>query len=108
MDKNYGFFNSWGYSEMNGDNVFVPFNKCNCKCANEDIADTVDGMIKEEDDKLYVNGKEVMTDNYVTGGEYDGDNGTLTLQVGEDKTTTIENLPQEMSEDDVKNILDKE
>ena len=110
--SNYDFFNTWGYSELNGNGGFIPMCKCG-DVSKEEIVDVVNEVIdekttdldiKEENDKLYVGGKEVMTDDYVKSGVYNAD-GTVTLQVGEDKTATIENLPQEMSEEDVKNIL---
>lgn len=103
-------FNCWGYVE---DNRYVPQNKCDVSMENikevvtEMIGEVALPDIKEKDDKLYVGDKEVMTDDYVKSGVYNGD-GTATLHVGEDKTATIENLPTPMSSDDVEKIMSKE
>ena len=107
---NYDIFNQWGYNDsvnlkpLNRNDLTVDDIK---DIVNEVIENKiVEGLsIEEKDDKLYVGGKEVMTDNYVTGGHYD--DGKITLNVGEDKTTTIDNLPKEMSVDDVKKVLDE-
>lgn len=103
-------FNRWGYVEDNG---YIPRNGCGVtmETVKEVVSEMIDEItypeIEERDDKLYVGDKEVMTDKYVKSGTYSED-GTVTLQLSDDKTATIENLPQPMSEDDVKNIMDKE
>lgn len=114
MGNIYVDFNSWGFNESNGNGGFVP--RKNCDVTIDDVKEVVNELIEnktdtvnieEKDDKLYVNGKEVMTDDYVKSGVYNGD-GTATLQIGEDKTATIENLPQPMTPEEVREMFNKE
>lgn len=108
----YDIFSQWGYNSDIAD--LKPINKNDLTVDNiKDIVNEIienkiveDLSIEEKDDKLYVGGKEVMTDNYVTGGHYD--DGKITLNVGEDKTTTIDNLPKEMTADEIEQIIDSE
>lgn len=109
MSNIYSDFNRWGYVD---DNAFIPKNQCfnNIDSIKEVITEIIEEVvpeIKEKDDKLYVGDKEVMVDDYVKSGTYNGD-GTATLQVGEDKTATIENLPKPMSTEEVEQIINKE
>lgn len=98
-------FNYWGYLE---NNRFIPKNHCGMTVENiKEVVNELIDEIEEKDDKLYVGEKVVMTDDYVKSGRYNGD-GTATLEIGEDKTATIEDLPQPMSTDDVEDIMNKE
>lgn len=107
MNNIYTNFNCWGYVDDNG---YIPKNQCDMSMENikevisEMIEDVTLPEIEEKDDKLYVGDKEVMTDDYVKSGVYNGD-GTATLQVGEDKTATIENLPQPMNNEEVNDLF---
>lgn len=55
------------------------------------------------DDEVSFEGK-TMKDDYVKSGKNNND-GTITLQIGDDKTATIEDLPVAMTPDEVNKIL---
>lgn len=99
-----------------GMHVLKSRNMCSCnnsginmetisEMIKNEVSNYMESNIKEENDVLYVNGKKVMTDDYVVSGEYNGD-GTATLTTTDGKTATIENLPQAISDNDVANIID--
>lgn len=54
-----------------------------------EIKKLIASTVKEEDDKLMVNGNVAGTDNYVRSGQLNND-GTLKLNLGEDKEADID------------------
>lgn len=90
--------------------LWVKKNNNNNTFDEDTIKKIISENVKEINDKLVVSGKEVGTDNYVRSGKLN-DEGTLTLNVGEDgKDVEIDfsKLKTEaLSESEVNAILNK-
>ena len=86
---------------------YVPRYPIKCGLSEEEIDQKVNEALDKlqiSDDEVSLNGK-TMKDDYVKGGKYNSD-GTATLNIGEDKTATIEDLPVAMTSDEVNEMLE--
>lgn len=61
--------------------------------------------IEEINDELFVNGKSVMVDDYITGGTYDASSGSAILTTNTGKHAQLNNLPKPMTMEDLNEFL---
>ena len=64
--------------------------------------------IEEKNDVLYVGGKPVMKDDYITGGTYNEGTVTLTNSNGTETTVTDLPNPKALDKEDIEELFDKE
>ena len=102
MKNNINCFYNWGFY---GESTFYVQPKITIKDIEKSIAEAI-GSIEEKNDILYIGDKAVLVDDYVKGGNYNTEDGTLTLTMNDEgKVTTIEDMPKPMTEEDINSMF---